>query len=43
MAMREPEHESIKPFEQLDEATREEDDPFVDAIRKAVRAPNSSR
>ncbi len=28
-----PSHESIKPFDELDPATRREDGPFVDAIR----------
>jgi hypothetical protein len=37
MAGREPCHESIKPFEELDLRTKEEDDPFVVAIRRAVR------
>lgn len=30
-------HESIKPFEELDAETRREDEPFVEAIRKVAR------
>jgi hypothetical protein len=37
MAARKPSHESIRPFDDLDQATRAEDDPFVSAIRRAVR------
>lgn len=31
-----PEHESIRPFSELDVETRGEDDPFLVAIRKAA-------
>jgi hypothetical protein len=37
MAARKPSHESIRPFDELDEATKEEDDPFVVAIRRSAR------
>jgi hypothetical protein len=36
MAAREPAHESIRPFDELDEATKNEDDPFVAAIKRSV-------
>lgn len=36
MASEHPSHESIKPFEELDEETKREDDPYVSAIRTAV-------
>lgn len=31
-----PEHESVVPFDQLDDATRAEDRPFLQAIRRAA-------
>jgi hypothetical protein len=37
MASRNPDHESIRPYEELSAQTKEEDDPFVAAIRGAVR------
>jgi hypothetical protein len=37
MAAREPTHESIKPFDELDGDAKQEDDPFVLAIRRAVQ------
>jgi hypothetical protein len=30
-------HDSLRPFEELDDATQAADDPYVDAIRAAVR------
>jgi hypothetical protein len=36
MASQHPSHESIKPFDELDEETRQEDDPYVAAIRRAL-------
>lgn len=32
-----PEHESLVPFEQLDDVTRDEDGPYVHAIRNVAR------
>lgn len=32
-----PDHHSVKPFEELDTATREEDGPFLHAIRHAAQ------
>jgi hypothetical protein len=37
MASREPDHDSIRPYEELSLSTKEEDDPFVTAIRAAVK------
>lgn len=37
MTMREPGHESIRPFDELDAETRDEDQPFLLAIRRAAR------
>ncbi len=36
MSYRDPSHESIKPFSQLDPETRKTDQPFVDAIKKVA-------
>lgn len=36
MQERDPEHASIKPFENLDVATQASDDPFVEAIRSVA-------
>ena len=36
MTSRDPEHESVVPFEDLDTATRAEDYPFLQAIRRAA-------
>lgn len=36
MLSREPDHSSIKPFEQLDSGEKHQDDPFVLAIRRAL-------
>jgi hypothetical protein len=36
MTYRDPSHESIKPFGQLDPETMKTDQPFVDAIRKVA-------
>jgi hypothetical protein len=36
MTYRDPSHESIKPFAQLDPATKKTDRPFVDAIKKVA-------
>lgn len=33
MAERDPDHEALRPFAELDAATRHEDDPFVAAVR----------
>ena len=41
MLGREPDHESIRPFEDLDVQTRQEDSPFLTAIRDAARLYNS--
>ena len=38
MAARDPAHDSTKPYDELDADTREEDGPFVRAIREAMRA-----
>jgi len=43
MAARQPSHESIRPFDQLDEATKNEDDPFVTAIRRSVGRNTKAR
>ena len=45
MMGRDPEHESIRPYAELDERTRRSDDPYVVAIREAAAglAPESSR
>lgn len=37
MAQQDPEHESLVPFEELDSDTRDEDTPYVIAIREAAR------
>jgi hypothetical protein len=40
MAESDPHHESLKPFSELDAATRHEDDPFATAVRAvAARLP----
>jgi hypothetical protein len=40
MAETDPNHESLKPFSELDAGTRHEDDPFVAAVRAvAARIP----
>lgn len=36
MQERNPEHRSLRPFDALDAATREQDQPYVRAIRRAV-------
>jgi len=36
MAASEPDHESIRPFSDLDAETRREDEPFLTAIRRAA-------
>jgi hypothetical protein len=36
MRERNPEHPSLKPFDELDPATQRADEPFVEAIRMAV-------
>lgn len=36
MALHDPSHESIRPFDDLDSDTQEEDDPFVVAIRRTA-------
>jgi hypothetical protein len=33
MADQDPTHDALRPFPELDRATRREDDPFVDAVR----------
>jgi hypothetical protein len=42
MAATTPSHESIRPFEELPESTRREDDPFVTAIRSVAQAADAS-
>lgn len=42
MAQKDATHESLVPFEELDSVTRDEDTPYVLAIRQAARAlPNA--
>lgn len=41
MRERDPEHMSLKPFEELDPATQASDEPFVQAIRTAAAALDS--
>ena len=36
MTYQDPSHESIKPYDQLDPGLRQEDQPFVDAIRRVA-------
>lgn len=36
MTYQEPSHESIKPFDELDPETKQEDTPFADAIRRVA-------
>ncbi len=36
MSERDPGHRAIKKFDELDDETKEADEPFVDAIRAAV-------
>lgn len=45
MSGQDPEHRSIKPFDELDRETQRADEPFVLAIRRALRArrPSASR
>ncbi len=38
MAAREPEHDAIRPFAELDPAVRAEDSPYVAAIRRVAEA-----
>jgi hypothetical protein len=38
MQQREPDHDALRPFEELDEETREADSPFVLAIRAVASA-----
>jgi hypothetical protein len=38
MATRDPSHDSIKPYDELTDEVRDEDGPFVRAIRDAMRA-----
>lgn len=35
-ALNDPDHESIQPFDQLDRGVRQEDEPFVHAIREVA-------
>jgi hypothetical protein len=42
MALSNPSHESIRPFDQLDAATKREDEAFVVAIREAVAMVSQS-
>lgn len=37
MSIVEPDHEAIRPFDELDATTRHKDEPFLAAIRKAAR------
>ncbi len=41
MQEHQPSHEAIRPFNQLDGPTKEADNPFVEAIRRAARALQS--
>ncbi len=41
MLLRDDDHESLVPFDELDQDTRAEDDPFVVAIRDAASEPES--
>ena len=36
MSHQDPSHESIKPFDELDPATKQEDEPFANAIRRVA-------
>lgn len=36
MTYQEPSHESIKPFDELDPETKQEDTPFADAIKRVA-------
>lgn len=42
MLRRDDDHESIKPFSELNSSTRREDMPFVEAIRDVARRETSS-
>lgn len=37
MSVHDPSHESLRPFRQLDASTRNEDRPYLDAIRRVSR------
>lgn len=43
MQEREPAHEALRPFEELDEETREADSPFVLAIRAVASGGDSDK
>jgi hypothetical protein len=43
MLQRDPGHRSIRPFKQLDTRTQQEDEPFVEAIRKVARQQGHSQ
>jgi hypothetical protein len=43
MAMVDPTHDSIRPFEDLPASVREEDAPFLTAIRRAAQARGGQR
>jgi hypothetical protein len=43
MQTREPNHESLRPFEELDHQRQVADEPYVDAIRAVSRARTSPR
>jgi hypothetical protein len=43
MQEREPDHEALRPFEELDKETREADYPFVLAIRAVASAEDSDK
>jgi hypothetical protein len=43
MLMRDPEHRSIRPFDELDPETQASDLPFVEAIRSAVSGSTDDR
>ena len=38
MQLTSPEHSAVKPFDELDPDTQQEDEPYVKAIRKAARS-----
>lgn len=43
MSGKEPEHDSIRPFNKLDEVTQAEDQPFLVAIKKAATSARDER
>ena len=43
MQLTSPEHQAIKPFEQLEGAVQREDEPYVKAIRRAAKSREEGR